>query len=1694
MALRRDSPCTLGGPRQKMVLGTLLANADRIVSQDALIDAVWAGSPPEAARSSLHSYVSNLRKELGDDQIVRQGDGYRVVVDRDSLDARTFESLVDRGRELVHSDPAASVLLLSDALSRWYGSPYGELGWEPALRMECLRLEELRLVAVENRIDGDLMLGSHEKVIGELQSLTREYPYRERFSGQLMLALYRAGRQVEALRVFRRCQDQLAEDLGLEPSSELQRLEKQILDHDKDLDISSPRSGLLVPRQGVVRGFELRELIGQGTFGVVYRAFQASAGRELALKIFHQEYSNHPGTVLKFEARAQMIAGLDHPHILPLLDYWREAGGAYTVAPYMGRGSLAKANLEGRRNLTEAVGWLRDVAEALAFSHDHGVIHNDLKLENVFLDAEGRALLADFLLSDRLGDIGAAFTSTSGAATLDEQMHVGSITTGSDIYAFGLLAHKVLTGINDGGLIIGEGLDHLPLALQQVIRRSTDVRLHDRYQSMHDALQELESATHPQRSPSGAKSPGGLRNPYKGIRAFAEADAGDFHGRDSLIDDLVAAVDAHQLVTVVGPSGGGKSSVVRAGLIPAIRAGRVSSSQAWLITDMYPSSDPFAELVTALERIAVGPTPGLYDQLTANDQGLRTGIEHLWPGDTPLLLIIDQFEELFSPGISESTRRTFLDGLVSALTTEERKFKVVLTLRADFFDRPLHYPEFGGLVNAGLVVVRAPSRDDLAKAITNPAISAGLILEAGLVDEIIQHVDEQPGGLPLLQHALTELFERRDGNLLTVDAYRATGGVVGALGGRAEELFERLSIEGQEAARQLFLRLVFAHQTGRDTRRRVRVSEIKGLSVNQRALEDAMDVFSSYRLLTFDRDPVSRGPTVEISHEALLHEWARLADWVGARHRDLLLHQRLRESADDWADAHQDASFLLRGSHLEQVEGWVEESSIALTRRESDFLGASTKLRDSEISSSRRRRRLLISVLAAGLLATSTLAAVAFSERRAAEREARSATVQELTVQSALSLGEDPELAILLALEAANLSRGAGEAVPAEAVGALHRAVQSSRIELRLDDGSRFVEASPDGKFIATDSVEPGAMIIWDASSGNRLSTLPAVGGVVGGAGFNRDGSRLAVAYEYSEFGGEAVGVTIWDPSTGAKVADLLGPGLRSRSPAFSDNGDFVAATSTSSDSREGVTVWHLPTRSIRAHFYLEAGAYEVVFSQDDESLLVTEPLAHRVGIYDPDDGELTDSLDSPGFAPWFLSLSPDGERLALLDADSNVLQVRNLSSRELETSVTSVNFPIGWSPDGQTIALSGGEGIQLINPNTDDLPLTLGGHKSRVLDLSFTPAGDRLVSVAYAGETLIWDVTPDGAPGLQAFNIQSGSPASWSFSPDGSEVAVSTFEGTVERIDTRTGEVLGLLTGQLPIGSGPYEPVTSTDWRYLSSMAVDGSASIRHMRSFEVAYELPSCTTPRAFTFDGSLLLLDGRFACASIEGVPPFTASPGVDLSTRVIDVATGAVVLDLGDKTVYSAAFNPPGLLEGGRLLALNAGGTIEIFDLVDRELIGSIERIALRVLFDPGGALLGWGTPTGEIGILDLAALIEGADPEQAVIFEQSVNYGAVFGLAIGREGTVATSGSIDRFVRIWNLADERLTVEFQVDRGDVNQNLVFEPSSRYLSYNQRGIIRRYMLDMESLIDLAEDRLTRGLTDDECIRFLESLACE
>ena len=331
----------LGGLRQQIVLAVLLRSANRVIPQDSLIDSVWAGEPPDAARATVQSYIYNLRRVLGQDAIDRRGDGYVIEVDATTFDVLDFEKGVETGTALLKEDPAAARTALVGALELWYGTPYGGVD-HPELDPEIKRLDDRRVTAIESRIEADLALGRTGELVPELESLVRDYPLRERFWGQLMLALYRSGRQAEALRAFQRARSHLVELLGIEPGSELQSLETRILDHDPSLLLpAEPEApGSVRPRS--IRGYELRDLIGEGEHGVVYQAFQPSVGREVAIKVIRAANASDLAFVARFEREAQRVANLEHPHLLRLHDYWRDPSGAYLVMPLMRGGSLAK--------------------------------------------------------------------------------------------------------------------------------------------------------------------------------------------------------------------------------------------------------------------------------------------------------------------------------------------------------------------------------------------------------------------------------------------------------------------------------------------------------------------------------------------------------------------------------------------------------------------------------------------------------------------------------------------------------------------------------------------------------------------------------------------------------------------------------------------------------------------------------------------------------------------------------------------------------------------------------------------------------------------------------------------------------------------------------------------------------------------------------------------------------------------------------------------------------------------------------------------------------------------------------------------------------------------------------------------------------------------------------------------------------
>jgi hypothetical protein len=822
----------------------------------------------------------------------------------DELDSARFDEELDRALQHTRvGDHLAAMDLLTSALARWRGDAYAGFAHEEWARPEAVRLEERRLDARETLVEVRLALGRSEQAIAEARSLVEAEPLRERSRRILMRALYATGRQVDALRAFDDYRRLLGDEVGLVPSPDLVALESQIARHAVDPAVAD-----------TARGYVLHERIGEGAFSIVRRASQPGTERDVAVKIIRAELADQPDFVRRFEVEARTIARLEHPNIVPIHDFWREPGAAYLVMRLLRGGSVERLLRDrGPMSRDQVVRLLDDIGAALTTAHDAGIVHRDVRPANLLLDEQGNAYLADFGIALPTATAGGP-PIVSPAYAAPEMLRGEATGPTADVLSLGVTVFEALTGrlpfadtVERAEIIrrqLAEPLPpvtatrtDLPPAIDGVLARATAKAPEDRHPSVAALVDELRevlltdgAARRGRREPAA-----GVENPYLGLHAFDEQDADRYFGREALITELVEAVERRPLVVVVGPSGSGKSSVVRAGLVPALRRGGVPGSAEWFVTTMVPGSDPIDALETALLRVAVNPPASLREQL-AEDGGLLRAIRRVLPDDrTKILVVVDQFEELFTLS-SVDARDRFLDELAAAIGHPDSPLRVVATLRADHYDVPLRHAAMADLVTEGTVTVRPMTGDELERAITQPAHAAGVDVEPALVAELVSGVAGQPSSLPLLQFALTELFDRRVGDVMLLDTHRELGGLSGALAASADRIVDTGDPADEAEARRIFGRLVTLGEGVEDTRRRALRSE---LGTGERTAW-LLDAFVAARLLSTDRDPVSRQPTVEVAHEALLRDWPRLRGWLADDRSDLRSLHAMSAAADAW--------------------------------------------------------------------------------------------------------------------------------------------------------------------------------------------------------------------------------------------------------------------------------------------------------------------------------------------------------------------------------------------------------------------------------------------------------------------------------------------------------------------------------------------------------------------------------------------------------------------------------------------------------------------------------------------------------------------------------------------------------------------------------------------------------------------------
>ena len=1457
-----------------------------------------------------------------------------------------------------------------------------------------------------------------------------------------------------------------------------------------------------------IKGYTLREMIGVGGFAAVYRAHQAVVDREVAIKVILPKYVNNPDFVRRFEAEAQLIARLEHSYIVPLFDFWREPNNAYLVMRWLRGGSLyASIQRFGPWDMHAAARLMEQIAAALTVAHRNHVIHQDLTPANILLDGDRNGYLTDFGIAKGLLRNSEAEDEWprygSPAYMAPEQVMGRAITPQTDIYSLGLLLFEVLTGhrpfqaathtemlqkqVNEPMPPLQTIAPNLPYALNVVILQATAKNAALRFPDVQsfaaafqravefgetDAHYRVEPADRAMlgvgEAPTTIDLPAGSetldfgelvepQNPYKGLRAFDEADAPDFFGRQALVKRLMSRLEAPQSETpdtapqdgdwrflaVVGPSGSGKSSVVKAGLIPVLRQGGLPGSGNWFVAKMVPGPQPFEELETALLSITMGDRTSWIDRLRQDERGLlEAALQIATEGDGDIVLVIDQFEEVFTLVTDEAERALFLNSLLAAVRDPASPLHVIITLRADFYDRPLLYQEFGELVRTRTEVVLPLTADELQRTIVGPATRAGLTLGPGLVTAIVADVSEQPGALPLLQYALTELFERRQDRQLALQAYRESGGVLGALARRAEELYAQMDDAHQAVTRQMFLRMVSLGEGADDTRRRVPWAELMAVAQEQKpVMQSAMQLFGKYRLITFDHDPQTRAPTAEVAHEALIREWKRLRAWLDESRDDLRIQRRLTVSTAEWLVADRDASFLATGARLVQFEALATHAQVALTDDETDYLRASMALRQRAA----RRLRLFIAALLVFSVLSLSLAAYARDRQQQTERAQATTIAERDRADMAARISRSGELAVIALKNVEQLDQAlllSLEALKAadtyEARNSLLTVLQSNpRLAafLYADSAVRTVAVSIENKIAAGGA--DGTITIWAAADDYPSDEHPALvlrGHVdrVNGVAFSPDGARLVS-------GGDDGTIRVWDVATGEAVGEpLIGHADAVWAVTFSPDGELIA-----SGSLDGtIKLWDAASGEpvgdpVAGH---EAEVFALAFSPDGR-VLASGGADNVVLVWEVASGELAgDPLG--GYANWVMSVafSPDGELLVSGSADGT-LQVWDAATWEPlgEPLAAHSSFArrVVFSPDGRLLASSGdGHTVRLWDVSTwQQAAPSLVAHDCAVWGAAFTPDGRTLVTGGADARVFTWHLD-DQYPLQQQLTGHSSEVMSVAFSPDGRLLASgggSPSGGGDDHVrlwDTATGAAAGSpLTGH---SSTVFAVAFSPDGTLLASGSAD-----RAIILWDVAARQPVASP---------LVAHDGAVYAVAFSPDGQLLASGSDDGTVILWDVQQrmpqGAQLAgDAG--SVFAVAFSPDGrLVAGGTRDADVIVWDVEADHPFGRSLSAHTD-VVTSVAFSPDGRLLASGSRDGTVIVWD----VESGQPVRPPLLGHA-NW--VSGVTFSPDGRLLASGSRDGTVIVWDVETGQPVGQPLAAHGDRVTSVTFSSDGRLLA--------------------------------------------
>ena len=1360
-------PVEIRGAKERLLLARLVAAGGRLVPTGELVDTLWGDEPPASAGKSLQTFVLRLRNALEPERngspslLLTEGPGYRLALDPSQVDAERFARLARIGeRSLADGRPEDAAATLTEALELWRGPAYADFDGAAFAVAEARRLEELRVSATEDRLAAELALGRAAATVPELERLVAEHPMRERLWEMLVTALYRAGRQGDALGAYERARAVLSDELGVDPGPGLRAVHARVLAHDPTL--GSPTARQTIPPQlrlaRTLVGREeelarLRDAWQRAVRGhpatVVVRGPEGAGGTALAAALATEVARE--GGVVEYLASGSPSAHRSSVTAGPADEVLHRPNGSLVLLVADHADVRAPATLNLR--LTGHLGAVPEGAEVV-------------ELTPLAPDAV-RQVVADYVPADEVTRIAEQVHARSGGWP-------GAVHEAAADAARALAVQRVEVAAAATG--------------------ATSAELASARAELADSVVLLRDAT------TDAEPPDPRVCPWRGLAAYDVLDARWFAGRERLVAELVSRLAGGRLLALVGASGSGKSSALRAGLLSALAADVLPGSGGWRVVTLRPGPHPMGELARrSLEATGRDEVADLLTHLVTAS-GEQEG---------RVVVAVDQFEEVWTVCADDVERRQFLDTLTELATDPRSSVTVVLAVRADFMGELADHEALRTLVNDGTVLVGPLTQAEVRRAVERPAAVARLVLDDGLADTVVSDAGEEPGLLPLLSTAMAQLWERRDGLALTYAAYVGLGGLSGAISTLAEETFAGLSPTQQDTARLLLLRLTGPGDGVGVTRRRVPLSEVESLPHN--GIRQVVEELAAARLLT-----ITDGH-VEVAHEALFREWPRLRSWLVEDAAGRAVQRRLAVAASEWDADGREPSALWTGTRLASGLEVLGSRPHELTPVEHDFLHAGRAALDAEqrtaeeraTATSRQNRRLRWLVAGIGVVLVAALVAglVAWRSQQQAQAASVSAEAKRLAA-SALNI-DYPDTALLAAVEATKLEQspevyGALLTLLARQPQVVHRVRTDNRfLRITTNPARDMVYVTENAPFVRAIDAETGA---------TRWTVEMPEGGQAAQPSVTADGRGLIVPE-----GGDSSGIVRLDAATGEVVwatrgLDRVAPGA---SPwvgngGLSADGRYVVTT----DSH--VLILDPDTGTIlRSSPWPEPMPYSDLFRVWPDGRVSREaPDQRATGIlFDPRHPERgTTEIDG---IP--LSISPDGSRAVLLARTESGTDLRVAPTADPDKAspwVRVAGFVRGapWSPDGSRIAVTTDDGIQLLDPKTMRLGAESAGHSGAVMDARFTgPNGDMVWTAGRDGTAIAFDLsgrrTPiatrpaDPQPHIGDSSVSAQRGVYLDFLENAPNAAFVT--------DLATGRNLGELAHGLPGSTTGWEPGT---------------------------------------------------------------------------------------------------------------------------------------------------------------------------------------------------------------------------------------------------------------------------------------------